>query len=226
MARLAAGLWLAVLALPAGAQAPASGPSGAAPAAAPSTASPTPPATAATEPAAAQPTPDPRETFAAVQRAKDLFAKGQADEALAAIDEALAKAPRDPQLRFLKGVILADRKRVESAQEVFLALTQEFPELPEPHNNLAALYAAQGRLDEARAALENAIRALPTYALAHENLGDVHLRIAARSYDRAAQLDPRSAAARDKLGLARELILKVSPAAASPAMTNLPGSRN
>ena len=39
----------------------------------------------------------------------------------------------------------------------FEQLTEDFPELPEPYNNLAVLYAADGQLDRARAALELAL---------------------------------------------------------------------
>ena len=92
-----------------------------------------------------------------------------------------------------------------------------FPELPEPHNNLAVLYAARGDLDRARAALDEAVRALPSYALAHENLGDIHLRLAERAYERATRADSANRAARAKLVLARELIAKVSPAGTGSA---------
>jgi Flp pilus assembly protein TadD len=120
--------------------------------------------------------------------------------------------------------MLADAGRTEDAMRGFVELTQEFPELPEPHNNLATLHAARGDLDQARAALETAVRALPSYALAWENLGDVHLRIAERAWARAASLDSASAA-QAKLKFARELIERVSPAGARPATVNLPGKR-
>jgi len=63
--------------------------------------------------------------------------------------------------------------------------------------------------------LVQAVRALPGYALAQENLGDVYLRMAARAYERAGQLDPRNADSRNKLALARELLAKVAPRAAA-----------
>lgn len=105
----------------------------------------------------------------------------------------------------------ADLGLVEAAMSGFTQLTQEYPELPEPYNNLATLHAARGDLDQARAALDEAVRALPAYALAWENLGDVHLRIAERAWQRASSLDKRSTAAA-KLTVARELITKISPA--------------
>ncbi len=134
------------------------------------------------------------------------YRSGRVDEALALTDRALLADPRNPQLRFLRGTILAERGRVDDAVGVFRALVEDFPELPEPYNNLAVIHANRGELDAARAALEQSIRAVPTYALAHENLGDVLLQQAARAYEQAGRLDPRNESARGKLALARELI--------------------
>lgn len=167
---------------------------------------------------------DPRAASTALEQARRLYAEGQREAAMKVVDTALQNAPRDAALRFTRAVMLADGGRTEDAMRGFIELTQEFPELPEPHNNLATLHAARGDLDQARGALENAVRALPSYALAWENLGDVHLRIAERAWARAASLDNASAA-QAKLKLARDLIDRVSPAGARPAPVNLPGKR-
>jgi Flp pilus assembly protein TadD len=59
-------------------------------------------------------------------------------------------------------------------------LIEDYPELPEPYNNLAVLYAQQKQFDKARTALEMAIRIHPGYATAYENLGDLHSRLASQ----------------------------------------------
>jgi Flp pilus assembly protein TadD len=189
---------------------PATGPTPATAAAPASGAAATGSAGSSAQPAPALQQSDPRAVATAVEQANRLLKESKPDDALKVLDVALKASPRDPQLRFLYGVILADRGRVAEAADVFQQLTEDFPELPEPHNNLAVVYAASGDLDKARAALENAVRALPGYALAHENLGDVYLRMAARSYERATKADARSASARDKLALARELVSRVA----------------
>jgi len=139
------------------------------------------------------------------------YREGRPDEALALAERALDADPRNPQLRFLRGVILAERGLADDAIAAFTGLTEDFPELAEPYNNLAVLHARRADWDRARQALEQSIRAVPGYALAHENLGDVHLQLAARAYQQAGRLDPRNTSAQSKLGLARELIARVQP---------------
>ncbi len=165
-------------------------------------------------------TPSPRAASEALTRARELLAQNRRDEALAALDKALEISPADAQLRFQRGVLLAQMGRTDDAIEVFTELTREFPELPEPYNNLAALRAQRGELDQARDALEGALRALPSYSLARENLGDVQLRLAERSYQRAIDADAGNRAAREKLDRTRELIARLAaPASASGAAT-------
>lgn len=126
--------------------------------------------------------------------------------ALTAVDRYLATKPQDADARFLRGVILTELARSDDALDVFMKLTQDYPELPEPYNNLAVLYAARGEYERARANLEMAIRARPDYAIAYENLGDVYARLASQAYEKATQLDPKGRSAGAKLALARELV--------------------
>jgi Flp pilus assembly protein TadD len=134
-----------------------------------------------------------------VDDATVLFKQGKHAEALKRADALLAKAPKDARARFLKGSILAEQKKTDEAIAILRALTDEMPELPEPHNNLAVLYAQRGQYDDARRSLEIAILAHPGYALAHENLGDLYARMAGQSYRQAGKLDPKSASAPLKL---------------------------
>jgi tetratricopeptide (TPR) repeat protein len=134
-----------------------------------------------------------------------LVRTGQLAEAMARVDKSLAQHPRDPQLRFLKGVILTEQRKSSEAIAVFTRLTEDFPTLPEPYNNLAVLHAANGQYEKARAALDAAIRTNPSYATAYENLGDVHAKLASQAYDKALQIDSGNAAAKPKLVLLRSL---------------------
>lgn len=123
-------------------------------------------------------------------------------EALTRVDAAIASKPRDAQLRFLKGVILSETNKPAEAIAIFTRLTEEFPQLPEPWNNLAVLYAGQGQYDKARAALEKSIRTNPSYATAYENLGDIHAKLASLAYARALQVDAGNANVRNNPQLA------------------------
>ena len=134
-----------------------------------------------------------------------LLRSGKHSEALAKADQYLASKPRDPQMRFLKGVIQTEAGRPAEAISTFNKLTEDYPELPEPYNNLAVLYAGQSQFDKARAALEMAIRTNPSYATAHENLGDVYAKLASQAYSKALQLDASNTGVQPKLALSREL---------------------
>jgi len=143
-----------------------------------------------------------------------LFESGQASEAFDRLERLIEADPRDPQLRFQKGVMLAETGRPADAQRVFTELTVDYPEIPEPYNNLAVIHAARGEYDRARALLEAALRASPNYSTAHENLGDIHLQLARLSYAQALRLDPSNTTIAPKLALLRQMIR--STAAAAP----------
>ena len=134
-----------------------------------------------------------------------LVRAGKLPEAMAKADQFLASQPKDPQMRFLKGVIQRDAGKTSDALSTFTRLTEDYPELPEPYNNLAVLYASQSQFDKARNALEMAIRTNPSYSTAHENLGDVYAKLASQAYNKALQLDNTNTAAAPKLALIREL---------------------
>lgn len=118
------------------------------------------------------------------------------------------------QAQFKRGTVLARLNRDDDAIQQFVAITQAYPELPEPYNNLAALYAKHGRYDEARAALVTATQANPGYSLAYENLGDLYLRLAAESYKRAQSLGRTSGATAQRLADIQKI---VSPPKSAPA---------
>lgn len=147
----------------------------------------------------------------ALSDARRLAASGQPEQALAATEAGLAAKPRDAELRFLRGVLLADLGRHDGAMDLFRGLNQDYPELPDPLNNLAVLHAARGELEEARLALEMALLNDPTHRTARENLGDIYLRLAIRHWEAsAADVRPDSPLAR-KLNLARQLQAMARP---------------
>ena len=141
-----------------------------------------------------------------VQEINQQFRKGDLSGALDRANRYLVTNPKDAQARFLKGLILADQGKTNDAITVFTGLTEDFPELPEPYNNLAVLYASQSKYDAAKNALEMAIRTHPSYATAHENLGDIYAKMASIAYDKALALDSKNATAQTKLALIQDMI--------------------
>ena len=132
--------------------------------------------------------------------------QGQFAQALDQVDKYLAGKPKDAQGRFLKGIVLTEMNKPNDAIAVFSKLTEDYPELPEPYNNLAVIYAQQKQYDKAKQALEMAIRTHPSYATAHENLGDLYARLASQAYDKALQIDSSNSSAQNKLALIRDLM--------------------
>src|SRR5712671_8151594 len=157
-----------------------------------------------------------------LQDAAKLLRAGQHQQAMERVNKVLASKPRDPQARFLKGLIYTEQGNTKDALDVFTKLTQDYPELPEPYNNLAVIYASQGQYEKARTALEQSIRTHPSYATAYENLGDVYAKLASQAYDKALQLDSSNTGAQNKLSLVRELVGGPSPVAAKEAPAKPP----
>lgn len=148
-----------------------------------------------------------------------LLRAGKLNDALSKADQYLQSKPRDPQMRFIKGVIFSESGKPNDAIATFTKLTEDYPELPEPYNNLAVLYASQNQLDKARTALEMAIRTNPSYATAHENLGDVYAKLASQAYSKALQLDANNQAVQPKLSLIRELFAPAAAKGGKPVAT-------
>lgn len=165
------------------------------------------------------------------KEASKLYQAGKLDAALAKANAVLAVQPKDAQARFVKGLVFTEQDKKNDAIAVFTGITEDFPELPEPYNNLAVLYAGIGNYDKAKAALELAIHTHPSYGTAHENLGDVYAQMARRAYDKAFQLDKSNAAAKSKLAVIKDLFpsarsgasvaATASSAAAKPATVPL-----
>lgn len=138
--------------------------------------------------------------------------QGQQDAALDRINAHLAANPKDVQAMFMRAVILAEQNRRDDAIKAFTEITEKYPTLPEPYNNLAVIYADQGQYDKARKALESAIKTNPSYATAHENLGDIYAKMASEAYGKALQLDGANTRAQSKLSLIRDLFSTGKPA--------------
>lgn len=152
-----------------------------------------------------------------LERAQRALRRGDAVEALAIAEAHLKVEPDSAQSAFVRAVALAELNQTDRAVAAFADLTQRFPHLAEPYNNLAVLLAARGEYGRARDALEQAISANPQNATAYQNLGDVHAALAVQAYEKATGLMPRDRTLRAKLALARQIRDPRSAATPAPA---------
>lgn len=146
-----------------------------------------------------------------IDRIQALLAEERLDEALRLTNEELSRDATDVNYQFMKGLILTRLNRLEQAVDVFTGITESHPELPEPYNNLAVIHAALGDLDKARQALQEAINTHPSYATAHENIGDIYAKLASQAYNQALQLDQQNVTAKAKLSLINDLFSVPKP---------------
>jgi Flp pilus assembly protein TadD len=135
----------------------------------------------------------------------NLIKQKQWDAALIEIEIAAKKNPKNVQLLFVKSRILIEKGQLEQARLTLLDLIEKYPELPEPYNNLAVLYANAGKLELARENLEMCLKLSPGYATALQNLGDVYTKIAAQHYAKAFQSNRRLSEAQRKQKLAEAI---------------------
>jgi tetratricopeptide (TPR) repeat protein len=139
-----------------------------------------------------------------------LINSGQWDKAQKEVDQRLQVAPTDPQMRLLLSRIQDAQGQTQAAMDTLQALTQSFPELAEPHNNLAVLLARENRHADALASLQAAVQARPDYAVALENMGDVYAALASQAYAKALQIIPQQRRIQTKqLGI--DQMLKAAP---------------
>ena len=148
--------------------------------------------------------------YSEVQR---LLKAGQNAQAVTKAEAYIKAKPKDPQMRFLLASAQSAAGNTEQAIDTLRALASDYPELAEPHNNLAVIYASRGDYSLARTELETAISLNPSYATAFENLGDVYARLASQQYALSARAGgnaPRLAAKQ------RELAQVLGSAQAAP----------
>jgi len=184
--------------------------------------------------------PDPITKNAVPSDVEKLIKARKYQAAVDLINVDLKKTPRNVQLRFVKARLQIEMRQFDQAKKTLIEITQQFPELPEPYNNLAAIAANQGKWIEARDYLELALKLRPSYAIASANLGEIYIRLGAQAYEDAAkyaQLNQRQYSNRAKalLDVLKPPPKRSSNRIASPApslvdssntpSTNLPESK-
>lgn len=127
----------------------------------------------------------------AVQAAADLtkiealIAAGNDQAAINRLKRVVKSDPKDYQAWFLLGVTQARKSHFDEAIVAFRQVSKLQPDLAEPHNNLAVIYNEMGNLRAAVKELEASLKLNPGYVTAHENIGDLYVKLAASAYKQA-----------------------------------------
>jgi len=140
-----------------------------------------------------------------LEEIKILLKNGKYVRAEKLISNSIEINPNNPELLFYKGIIETNIGKNDKAINTFRNLTEKFPELPEPFNNLAVLYAEKGEFKLAKEILEQAIKTNPSYLTAHINLGDIFTKMASEAYNKALEIDESNNIAITKLSMITQL---------------------
>lgn len=146
-----------------------------------------------------------------------LISHGEPEAALARADRAIAAEPHNAQLRFQRAVALMDLGRDRDAMQAFTALTEEFPELPDPYNNIALLEVRAGHYELALQALRTALRNDPQHVVARANLAEVYLLLAEQALREASVQSPADHGLQRRLEAVRALVATPTAPGATPA---------
>jgi tetratricopeptide (TPR) repeat protein len=149
---------------------------------------------------------------------RQALVSGQLEQAAKLVLQEKQRQPQDTEIRFLEGVIQAQQGQTDKAIETFRKLVESSPGLVEAHNNLGVLYAAKGRLEDARKALEAGMLANASYAALHRNLADVQSQLVKQTYAKALQVDSKSRSAVAQLSL----LASMQSRASGPSVEALP----
>lgn len=129
---------------------------------------------------------------------------GHSEKGLRLMQQALARAPDDFDIRRNTANVLNDINRAQEAEPMYRALIQERPNDPGNHSNLSTALRKLGRLPEAVEAAREAIRLAPDLPVAWHALGNAlagvrQLEEAAQAYEKVLTLAPEFGPAHNSL---------------------------
>ena len=142
-------------------------------------------------------------------------------DALDLTEDHLSRNKSDVKFQFLKGLILTKLSRYSDAEKIFYRIAEQNPNLPEPLNNLAVIYAIQGKYSQAQDVLKKALSSNKNYETAYNNLSDIYAKAASHAYNQALGLEKGKADSKEKLLILSELNLPESEIIESLSSENL-----
>ena len=119
----------------------------------------------------------------------DLLKAGEYLAALTLLEDLKPLRPCDPDLLFLEARVYETAGETDRAIALYEILIDLFPNVPEPYNNLAALYSTLGKLQRAEAFLLRGLASHATYRRLQKNLSRVYVARAAQAYRKALSIE-------------------------------------
>ncbi len=129
---------------------------------------------------------------ATIQSARDYYRAGKLELALVNTSALLKANPDSIPALFLKAQIESERQGLDEAIATYKKIIVLEPGHLQAYNNLAALYAQQGKLKQASAILEQAIRSDPVFTTIHTNLRAIYVDMSQKHYRQALKLKPEN----------------------------------
>jgi len=119
-----------------------------------------------------------------------LVEQGRHEQAVHLLEDWMARHPADDEALFLLAGEYARLGQRAQAIERFRLVSAHQPEWPEPHANLAALYAWTDDLEAAVKEERIYLELVPDSAVAQRNLGWLHARLALHYYRQSQRRQP------------------------------------
>jgi tetratricopeptide (TPR) repeat protein len=149
---------------------------------------------------------------ASVPQMQQLITQKRFVDAASTGEQLLQQNPRHSQARFLTAYAYQMSAQTEQAIRLYQGLIEDNPQLPEPRNNLAMIYLAQGDYDRASQLLVEALNTHSSYAIAYDNLSQVYKGIASEAYRRAVSESSEPSRYTHKIELTAITELETAPA--------------
>jgi len=134
----------------------------------------------------------PPEQLTKLKNAQQNILNKEYTQAIDLVDSVLVKYPTLISAQIIRAQALAQKGNLDEAIKSYQSLLKSDvkPALhrPEIYNNLATLYAKQGKLELARQTLENGIATNEHYKTLYENLSAIYVEMARGAYSKALQL--------------------------------------
>ncbi|MCZ6883161.1 MAG: hypothetical protein O7F15_09195 [Gammaproteobacteria bacterium] len=116
-------------------------------------------------------------------------------------EQLLIKHPGHARIQFLTAYAYQNNRQNWKAAYHYKKLILQHPGLPEPRNNLAMIYIADGDYEKASQLLIDAINTNNSYAIAYQNLNRIYASMASEAYQRAVSEPGEAPKQRPKIEL-------------------------